>query len=58
MFSRHHVGSITTLRAVAMFLSILLRPFDSLIRYQQLTWYMIATAVNESRDKGGHTVSC
>lgn len=40
MLSRHHVDSITTLRAVAMFLSILLKRFDSLIKYQQFTWYM------------------
>lgn len=63
MLSPHHVGSITTLRAVAMFCQFYLNVLILSLNNQQFTWYMyvkinIATVVNKSRDKGGHTVSC
>lgn len=63
MLSPHHVGSITTLRAVAMFCQFYWNILILSLNNQQFTWYMyvkiiIATVVNKSRDKGGHTVSC
>lgn len=63
MLSPHHVGSITTLRAVAMFCQFYWNVLILSLNNQQFTWYMYvkinnATVVNKSRDKGGHTVSC